>query len=214
MILGRLHRGITMENEHPDQQPPAARRGAKRTASQREADLELIGRLLVRGRTHSQIAAELNGQRPYSLTRQMVSIDVGLIRERWRQAGLESFSERQASALRKLDEVEAEGWKAWERSTADGGAGNPQFLRTVSDAIDRRTKLLGLDAPARTEISGPEGKPLELEVSAPPPDMTPEHVRALLARHASRAGIAPSDESTECAMGEADDGAGTDSSAG
>lgn len=39
--------------------------------------------------------------------------------------------------------------------------GNPMFLQGVEWCIKRRCAILGLDAPKRTELSGPDGGPIE-----------------------------------------------------
>lgn len=43
---------------------------------------------------------------------------------------------------------------------SEGQVGNPAFLSGLQWCIERRCKLLGLDAPQKQEISGPEGSPI------------------------------------------------------
>lgn len=188
--------------------------GRKRSLSQRQGDLEFIAEKVLRGWTHQKISEELAKVRPYRISRSMVSLDVGELRRTWRADAADSFSDRQSVALKKLALVETEAWEAWDRSKSDGSPGNVAFLREVLTAIERCSKMLGLDAPVRTELSGPEGKPLEIEISAPPPELNDERVHELLTRHASRLGIIPAAESSEGAPRGADDDAGADASAG
>ena len=44
--------------------------------------------------------------------------------------------------------------------TAKGQAGDPRFLHGILQCIDRRCKILGVDAPQRIEATGKDGEPL------------------------------------------------------
>jgi hypothetical protein len=92
-----------------------------------------------------------------------------------------------AKELAKLDRLELTYWRAWERSCStreirsvtkkgeagtsmlrtEGRDGNPKFLEGVHKCIERRCVLLGLDAPAKKEVSGPGGEPMEVHVYIP-----------------------------------------------
>lgn len=76
----------------------------------------------------------------------------------------------------------------------EGQVGNPAYLTGVQWCIDRRCKLLGLDAPAKHEIAGKDGGPIDTT------DTRVELARRL-AELAARAG--PAEPS-----GDADTGAG------
>ncbi len=52
-----------------------------------------------------------------------------------------------------------------------GQSGNPAFLQGVLSCIDRRCKLLGLDAPERKELTGKDGGPMQVEQRTKP-DLT------------------------------------------
>jgi hypothetical protein len=41
--------------------------------------------------------------------------------------------------------------------------GNPAFLAGVMSCIERRCKLLGLDAPAKAELTGKDGGPVQVD---------------------------------------------------
>lgn len=45
-----------------------------------------------------------------------------------------------------------------------GQSGNPAFLQGVLSCIDRRCKLLGLDAPERKELTGKDGEALPIAI--------------------------------------------------
>ena len=84
--------------------------------------------------------------------------------------------------LRTLDLVQREALDAWERSKqpaetltveevsgaekttkrTEGQSGSPAHLANVLKASESRRKLLGLDAPTRQELSGADGKPIEI----------------------------------------------------
>ena len=55
---------------------------------------------------------------------------------------------------------------AWDNATM----GDPKAIETVLKVLDRQAKLNGLDAPVKSELSGPDGGPLAL-TSASPEDL-------------------------------------------
>jgi hypothetical protein len=140
----------------------SAAHSRKRTAAQRAADLLFIETHAVKGKTQIEIAALLAEVRPYRISRAQIAYDIDELKRRWIETGVESYSLGRARALKKLDAVEGEAWESWEKSKADG-PGNPTFAKVILEVHDRRVKLLGLDAPVRTEISGPEGAPIAIE---------------------------------------------------
>jgi hypothetical protein len=126
-----------------------------------------VAELYLRG--HSQRAiGEVVG-----VTQQCVSLDLKVIREEWKSRAVEDFKTYVADELAKIDNVEQEFWRAWERSvgehkrttrtrtgdkkekstTTEDLAGDPRFLMGVHRCIERRCQLLGLDAPRRTDIT-------------------------------------------------------------
>ena len=122
------------------------------------------------------------------LSEQMVSYDLHVLAERWKQSALFDVDAAKARELAKLDNLEREYWAAWEASKHDkqiavqksgggerplqvkeamlrkeGQSGNPAFLAGVMSCIERRCRLLGLDAPLKNEHSGPNGRPIGLQ---------------------------------------------------
>lgn len=129
---------------------------------QREADLYLQGWLQV------DIAAELG------IDQSTVSRDLKALQKDWLNSALRDFDELKAQELAKIDRLEREYWRAWERScedtetlrqegkpeevakivkTAKGQAGNPQFLQGVQWCIERRCKVLGVEAASKLDVT-------------------------------------------------------------
>jgi len=152
----------------------------KRTKAQRLADLALIERLNLRGKKADEIAEELNAIRPYTLSRQQVGYDIRDVAQMWLEESKAEIDAAKAKALAELRDLQTEFWQAWESSKTertkarqessgkdkDGKPavtkasmekeqrdGNPAFLQGVMTCIDRRCKLLGLDAPTKQEVT-------------------------------------------------------------
>jgi hypothetical protein len=141
-------------------------------------DCAEIAKLYCEGKTQAEIGHRLN------LSQQQVSHDLKAIRAEWLESSIRDFDTAKAQELAKIDHVEAEAWKGWEKSRLDkeitisgteeadgtvknkaqvrkeGQAGDPRFLETVHRCIERRCKLLGLDPPERRELTGANGQPL------------------------------------------------------
>lgn len=169
----------------------------KRTKSQREYDLQQIANLYLTGWYQADIAAKLSQNRPYTITQRTISRDIQTLHGRWLESSLVDFNEAKAQELAKIDELERTYWEAWRRSlekrTIESGKtvqtgddpnkpdrteasireeemlGDPRFLAGVQWCIDRRIKLIGLDAPSKLEHSGPKGGPIQTQEK--PPDL-------------------------------------------
>jgi hypothetical protein len=150
----------------------------KRTAFQREADLERISEMYLKGKTQQEIA-DATGVR-----QQQITYDLKTIRQRWIASSVRNFDEERGIALAKIDALERAAWDAWEKSceektrksiqqnafgdktssvTTETLLGNPAYLQIVDRCIERRCKLLGLDAPVRTEVTGKDGGRIKLD---------------------------------------------------
>lgn len=156
----------------------------KRTDFQRNENYIQITEWYLRGKHQSEIAALLG------LSQGMISNDLKEIQRRWRESTTMNLDEAKARELARLDQLEREFWTAWEASKNErtqarqeknnAGAtvkasmmkeqrdGNPSFLQGVLNCIDRRCKLLGLDAPTKQEVAGPGGGPIQTEQSTKP----------------------------------------------
>lgn len=97
------------------------------------------------------------------------------IRAAWLASMLRNFDAQRAEAVARIDKLEAEAWDAWERSKQPRRSlqvkaktvgtmtvkdrqykrqtyiGNPEYLAVIGQCIERRCKLLGLDAPEKHE---------------------------------------------------------------
>lgn len=128
--------------------------------------------MYLQGKKQSEIAAHLK------CSQQNISLNLKVIRDRWKESTSLGFDEHIAREIAKVDEVESECWEAWTRSkegrttksgrqrgtkekgkVVDGdfevssrteqSAGDVRFLDKVLDCIDKRAKLLGLYAPEK-----------------------------------------------------------------
>jgi len=106
-----------------------------------------------------------------------VSRDIKALQAEWLQSALIDIDAAKAQELAKIDRVERECWDAWVRSCQDaetfkqkgapdeqpgkvktayverivkGQAGDSHFLDGVLSCIDRRCKILGIDAATKT----------------------------------------------------------------
>jgi hypothetical protein len=143
----------------------------KRTKFQVEADRRRVASMYLKGRTQAEIARELE------LSQQQISYDLKIIQQQWREQTALDLDEEKGKVLAKINQLERDYWLAWEESCEDkqvkesqstqGGnlrqgqtratlkresaTGNPAFLAGVQWCIERRCKLLGLDAPEKRE---------------------------------------------------------------
>ena len=183
----------------------------RRTREQRERDLERISDHYLRGYTQWQIGEILG------VTQQQICYDLKELQKRWKESALRNFDEAKAQELAKIDRLELEYWDAWhnsrgqkkisstERTDMASGQrnkaqirtedllGDPRFLEGVRWCVDRRCKILGLDAPSKVAPTNPEGyQPYEPTLSE---RVIARRVTALLERARDRRDGAPPDES-------------------
>lgn len=172
----------------------------KRTTLEKERDRAEVTSLYIQGWPQRRIGDHLG------LTQQQISYDLGVIRKQWREDTARALDADKAEQLARIDTVEREAWKAWERSCGERtieetsrseiGAdartravirkeqrdGNPAFIEAVLKCIDRRCKLLGLDA----EVGSPD-RPFTIEGAMKhEPDLssyTDDQIDAILAVH-------------------------------
>lgn len=138
-----------------------------------------VSLLYLQGKSQLEIAGKLN------ITQQQVSHDLKKLREVWQHEMASNIDEAKARELAKIDNLEREYWTAWEKSKKDyeqkivkasGSAkkankvertekemivmGDPRFLQGVQWCIERRCKIIGIDAPERKELTGKDGTDL------------------------------------------------------
>ncbi len=135
--------------------------------------------MYLKGYTQQAIADHLG------MTRQMVGYDLKAIRQEWLQSAIRNFDEARAIELARIDLLERNYWDQWEKSCErvteqvkvaeanpitgkpeptrvtiheSAGLGDVKYLEGVKWCIDRRCKLLGLDAPVKIAPTTPDGK--------------------------------------------------------
>ena len=149
----------------------------KRNKKQREAHLAEVATLYLTGQRQDKIAEYLEDS-PAQIT-----YDLNELQKRWRASAVANIGEAKGKELAKLDELERVYWDAWARSKqpkektrtgrTDGERavitafmeteqrdGNPAFLDGVFKCIDRRCKILGLDAPTEIKLTEERAKEL------------------------------------------------------
>ena len=144
-------------------------RKPRRSASQLARDRRKIAELYLEGYLQADIADDVG------LSQSTVSSDIKALQKEWLASALIDFNEAKAREIAKVDKLEREYYNAWRRScedaeqmtqegtpegidkvkkTSKGQAGDPRFLQGVQWCIERRCKMLGVDAPERHEVSG------------------------------------------------------------
>jgi predicted transcriptional regulator len=146
--------------------------GKRRGKAQVARDRRRIADLYLQGEIQADIAEALE------ISQATVSRDIKALQGEWLASALVDFNEAKAQELAKIDKLEREYWDAWQRSCEDkeatlvenreakgdkqskswlrreGQAGDPRFLQGVQWCIERRCKILGIDAPEKKEITG------------------------------------------------------------
>lgn len=113
---------------------------------------EAIAAMRARGLTQRQIRDSLlNMKPPIEVSIATVNRDLKIIRAEWKQKATESIDEWIASELADLDELEKHAWRE-------------KRYDLVLKIKDRRAKLLGLDKPMRTELTGADGAPVKITI--------------------------------------------------
>jgi hypothetical protein len=132
--------------------------------SERRAD---VARLYLMGWTQAAIGVK------WEVSQQQISEDIKAVRAEWMESRKASYDQWIAQELARIDVIEANAWEQWARSCQDavtvktaqgtGGEtgwtkderivseqpGDPRFLTVALNCVERRSKLLGLDAPER-----------------------------------------------------------------
>ena len=104
----------------PDSVVLPRKRGAKRSAAQRVADLLYIERAhLYEGKTCRTIAREMATERPYTLSFQMIANDLKKLTEQWAKESSALVGTEKQRMLKELDTLREEVMAAWNRSKTD-----------------------------------------------------------------------------------------------
>jgi hypothetical protein len=118
--------------------------------------------------------------------RSTISRDLKVLNGRWRKSAVRNLDVAKGRELDRIDQLEREYWAAWEKSkqvqetttteqTKDGDSerlkagirkveqtGDPRYLAGVEKCIELRAKLLGLNAPTETRLTGKDGGPVRI----------------------------------------------------
>jgi len=131
-----------------------------------------VAELYLRGyRSQRAIAERMEG-----VSRATIGRDLQVIRKWWKEDAVGDFDAAVAEELARIDRIEREAWDAWERSKApsekqrtakttrddssssiaqiekENRCGDPRYLDVVWKCVDKRSKLLGLEAPTKLNI--------------------------------------------------------------
>lgn len=138
-----------------------AKSGQRFTKTQRAINEAKIVRLdLLGGFNQYEIADEVG------VTQATVSRTLKRFREDLKKQGLADADDIRKRELAKLEQLEREFLKAWDRSTKHGSRpGRHQFLAGIISCVKERADLLGLYPPRARVLTGPGGGPIQLTVS-------------------------------------------------
>ena len=146
----------------------------QRSASEIARDRRKIASMYLQGILQSDIA------RKVGLSQATISRDLKVLHEQWIEDANVSIKAAKAKELAKIDALECTYYDAWLRSQEDaesttqkmtgasvlgkkemsktvkGQVGDARFLAGVQWCIDRRCKILGIDAPVKSqaEVTG------------------------------------------------------------
>ena len=150
--------------------------GRPRSKSEIIRDRHRIASLYLKGRTQASIGEELG------LSQSIISRNLATLHQEWLQDTSIDIRKAKARELARVDNLEREYWNAWERSCSERKVasaevraddaqgkphksslrkeqrdGNPAFLRGIEWCIDKRCRILGLDAPVKVAPTNPDG---------------------------------------------------------
>ena len=156
----------------PDEIKAVARR---RTKSERESDLSFVADCVKNGDKRVVIHEKLSAMRSYAVSAAMVDQDCSEVESRWVGTFIkgQTLANLKSRELARLEMLEEEAWKAWQRSKTPGQVekfgvldsvpskeksvtavkrdGDPKFLELLLKYSEHRAKLLGLFAPIKID---------------------------------------------------------------
>ena len=157
---------------------PTSQPGQKRTRNRREYDRQEIARLRLREYTQAEIAATMG------LSLSTVKRELSHLNQAWQAEARTDTNTAMAMELGRLDAITREAWRGWELSlksqtattVGDGSsktrttttAGDPRYLNTLMSAIERRCKIMGIDAPAKLAATTGSGDDIQRGVFVVP----------------------------------------------
>lgn len=119
-----------------------------RTPARRAADRKEIVRLyLTEGLNQHEVAARVG------ISQEQVSYDLRAVAREWQRQAVADVDAARGAELAKLAQLEAEYWDAWRTQTDKDESRRPAYLDGVLKCIERRCKLLGIDAPQKLDVT-------------------------------------------------------------
>jgi hypothetical protein len=113
------------------------------------------------GRLHLSRVPQRDIARKLGISQATVSADLKLLRADWRHEAKGTIAEASFRELAALDADEAT-FRAKMAATKEEDL-QIRYYQLVLKIMERRARILGLDAPAKTQLSGPGGGPLEVQ---------------------------------------------------
>lgn len=101
-----------------------------------------VAELYLKGYSQIQLAEK------FGVFQQTISQDLKVIYKLWQQSAIRDFDTLKEKELIKLDNLEMEYWKAYQKSDND-----PRYLSGVLAVIAKRCDVLGVNAPTKNDIT-------------------------------------------------------------
>ncbi len=139
-----------------------------------------VAQLYLKGWFQADIAEK------YGVSRQAVTQDLQVIYRMWRQSAVRDFDQLKERELIKIDNLERTYWEAWEESKTTFEKerkkyqnaklsemqkekiyqfGDSRYLSGIQWCINKRCAILGIDAPAKSDVTIKNEQPLFPDVS-------------------------------------------------
>jgi len=142
---------------------PGGRKNKTEVVLKRRKD---VAELYLKGWFQHDIAAK------YGLSKGQISQDLKAIYKEWKSSTLRDFDELKEAELARINRLEQEYWEAWEKSKlaqlkerkkykdakleemnkeTTEASGDPRYLQGIQWCINKRSEILGLNAPEKHE---------------------------------------------------------------
>lgn len=131
-----------------------------------------VWKMRQRGATYERIAEEIG------ITFSGVHKILMRLHKRYREKNMDSIEAIRLEQIGELSHIADEAYQAWERSrepkkifSTDGqeievkSNGDPRYMQVYMKAKEDIRKIVGADAPTKSEVSGKDGKPIQTETN-------------------------------------------------
>lgn len=151
--------------------PSRLREARKNRAADRRAK---VWQLRIAGATIHQIAQELG------VSDTTIEHDIRLTVKQLTEQRLDAAEDWRQLHLQRMEALLLGVWQ-------QARAGDPAAMKAALDVMNRQAQLLGLDAPKRTELTGADGGPIELDQQVTVSEAERDHrILAILERARER----------------------------